>query len=140
MMEDTGMLDVDNEIQLFSLHYVYLPRINQQQGDLVQSWNCHPLTSSNCLSPCQLWVRGMIENVSSGYTATDGFFGENLDLTYLNNMHFPSVESDFVEVNPAITISDDDLESLTSDIQPLRNSESWGIDIYLETISFLEAL
>ena len=144
MMEDAGMLDIENEIQLFSLQYVYLPRINEHLGQFVQSWNCHPLTSSNCLSPCQLWVRGLIDNVNSGHTATEGFFGEDIDLTHLSNnwnVRFPSVESDSIEVDPpTITISDDDIESLISDIQPLRNSECWGIDIYLETVLFLEEL
>ena len=28
-MEECGMLDASNELHLFALHYVYIPRINQ---------------------------------------------------------------------------------------------------------------
>lgn len=143
LMEDAGLLDIENEIQLFALHFVYLPRVNNQLNQFVESWNSHPLTSSNCFSPCQLWVRGMIENINSGHTATEGFFSENImNFTHLNwNANSPFIDANTVEVEPlSIAISSDDLESLQSQIQPLRNSDCWGIDIYLETVLFVETL
>lgn len=143
IMEDKGMLDIENEVHLFSLHFVYLPRINRQLCEFIQSWNYHPLSSSNCLSPCQLWVRGIIENMNSGHTAVEGFFSDDIDFTQLSNYwnsYHPSIESDAIEVDPpSIPISNEDLEDLHSQIQPLQNSECWGMDIYLDTVLFLEA-
>lgn len=143
-MEDTGILDIDNEIHLFSLHYVYVPRINQSLSDFVETWNRHPLTSAVCQSPLQLWVRGMLQNINSGFTATEEFFSANdFDPSIFNDwgIHFPSVESEVVEVQAlSFAISEEDMEELLSEIEPLRESNSWGVDIYLETISFVESL
>ena len=67
----------------------------------------------------------------------------NVDTTLFTNwgQHFPSIESEIVELQPpSILISCEDLENLQSQIQPLRDSDYWGIDIYLETVSFIESL
>ena len=71
MLEEVGLLDPENEIHLYALHYVYLPRINQSLQLFCNSWNQHPLTSCNCRTPQQLWLRGMLQNIHSGYTAVD---------------------------------------------------------------------
>lgn len=57
-MEDIGILDIDNEIQLFSLHYIFLPRIKNSLQQFVSMWNNHPLGTESNLSPLQLWMTG----------------------------------------------------------------------------------
>lgn len=138
LMEDCGILHVENEIELYSLHYVYVPRINRHLTEFRESWNCHPLTSSHCRSPLQLWVRGMFGNVNSGHTAMDDFLLQNVNLdTWLSL--FPSIESDSVEVESVhIPISDEDAEHLQSMVQPLQHSNCWGVDIYFQAVSYLE--
>lgn len=59
-MEDHNILDVDNDDHLFSLHYVFLDRINSSLAKFVDAWNHHPLSSEGSLSPNQLWTRGLI--------------------------------------------------------------------------------
>ena len=81
-MEDTGILDIENEVHLFSLHYVYQPRIDQSLSDFADTWNHHPLTSVNCRSPLQLWFRGMLQNINSGFTATEEFFQQMILIHY----------------------------------------------------------
>ena len=44
-MESEGLLDPDNGIHLFSLHYVYLPRINASLRAFTEAWNRHPQQS-----------------------------------------------------------------------------------------------
>ena len=58
-MEDEGILNPDDGIQLFCLHYVFLARINKCLSDFVNAWNRHPMESEHGLSPEQLWVVGM---------------------------------------------------------------------------------
>ena len=53
------ILNVDNDIHMFCLHYVYLPRINHAIKQFLEAWNQHPLSSSNNLSPIQLWIAGL---------------------------------------------------------------------------------
>jgi hypothetical protein len=58
-MEDLHILNVDNEIHLYCLHYVYLTRINHALNMFCDGWNNHPLSSEHNLTPVQLWVRGL---------------------------------------------------------------------------------
>ena len=57
-MEDVGILDINNNIHLFCLHFVYLPRINDSLNHFVTAWNHHPLSSASQMSPNQLWISG----------------------------------------------------------------------------------
>ena len=47
-MEENDILNVDDELQLFCLHYIFLPRINKN------IWNHHPLGTESNLSPLQI--------------------------------------------------------------------------------------
>lgn len=58
-LENEGLLQPDNHIHLFSLHYTYLPRINSSLRAFAKAWNRHPMQSERGLSPQQLWVAGL---------------------------------------------------------------------------------
>ena len=59
-MESIGILDPLSDVDLFCLHFVYLPRINNHLQQWVSAWIHHPLrTAGNC-SPLQLWTEGML--------------------------------------------------------------------------------
>ena len=58
-LEDTHLLDIENEIHLFCLHYVYLGRINSALNAFTSAWNHHPLSTQGNLSPIQLWITGL---------------------------------------------------------------------------------
>ncbi len=55
-MEETNILDAENDIHLFALHYIYVPRINASLNTFRESWNAHPLSSMSGVSPNQLWI------------------------------------------------------------------------------------
>ena len=54
-LEGETYLDPLNEIDLFCLHVVYLPRINFTLNKFAESWDYHPLSSENNRSTRQLW-------------------------------------------------------------------------------------
>ena len=58
-MEEINILDVDFDIHLFCLHYMYLPQINSSLNLFREAWNNHPLSSSSHLSPSPLWMSGV---------------------------------------------------------------------------------
>ena len=62
-MEKDGILDPLNELHLFCLHYIYLPRINKSFKDFGDQMNQWPV------SPLQLWTSGMLQNINSQHTA-----------------------------------------------------------------------
>lgn len=58
-MEAAGYLDEHDELDVYSLHYVYLPRIRQSCEEFVRQWNRHTLRTEG-LSPEQMWTTGMM--------------------------------------------------------------------------------
>lgn len=54
-LEDHGYLHITNELHLFSLHYVYIPRINRHLDLFRRGWDMHPLSTEGNKSPMQLW-------------------------------------------------------------------------------------
>ena len=64
-MEREGLLDITNDVHLFSLRYVFQPRINAHLWQFGNGWNNHPLSSERNMSPAQLWLWGHHSNSSS---------------------------------------------------------------------------
>ena len=59
-METDGKLDTLNEVDLFFLHIVYLPRINESLDSFVECWNNHPVSTEHNLTPNQLFIQGAL--------------------------------------------------------------------------------
>uniref|UniRef100_A0A7M5UYJ2 Integrase core domain-containing protein n=1 Tax=Clytia hemisphaerica TaxID=252671 RepID=A0A7M5UYJ2_9CNID len=60
-MEADDYLDPDNEIHLFCLQYIFMPRINRPLNEFASTWNNHPLRTEGNLTPNQVWKRGFFE-------------------------------------------------------------------------------
>ena len=58
-MESCGILEPSNELHLFALHYVFLPRINRNLQMFQEAYNRAPLSTERGCSPTQLWIHGM---------------------------------------------------------------------------------
>lgn len=57
-LEREGILDPLNNVDLYCLHYVFLPRINRCLGEFCESWNNHSLSTASNLTPNQLFFEG----------------------------------------------------------------------------------
>ena len=57
-LEDVNLLNIDNDIHIFCLHYIFLPRINNTLHEFIRMWNHHPLRTEHNMSPAQLWMTG----------------------------------------------------------------------------------
>ena len=57
-LEEMSLLNIDNEVHLFCLHYIFLPRVNNSLQQFISMWNSHPLSSERNMSPTQLWITG----------------------------------------------------------------------------------
>ena len=55
-MESTGCLDPLNDIHLFALHHVYMPRINRALDEFVQQHNNYRLRTEHNLTPMQMFL------------------------------------------------------------------------------------
>ena len=57
-MESINILDPIDEVHLFCLHFVFLPRINNHLTQWVEAWVHHPLRTASNRTPLQLWTEG----------------------------------------------------------------------------------
>jgi len=144
-MEENGILESTSTIDLFCLHYIFLPRINHQLNLLVEAWNNHPVRTEGQWTPQQIWVNGVISQDNSGNTAVRDIFDDNRqpDELYGEDPSGPTPnEFDLgnVDVPPTnIPLTDTQLGAI-SHIQPLSVSNSYGVDLYLETRQLILAL
>ena len=58
--EDNGVLETSNPIHLFSLHYVYIPRINRYIERWTQAFIRHRIRTADNRSPMQLNILGLL--------------------------------------------------------------------------------
>lgn len=132
-LEDRCGLDINNNVYMLCLHYVFLPRINQSLEKWRQSWNCHKIrTEENC-SPLQLYTRGMIE---CGYR---GMEDENVNPNeYGVDWESPQPEVDentvFVD-EPHNILTQTQRLLLQSLVDPLQqDNDGYGINVYNQTV------
>ena len=141
-MEQHDLLNPMDEKHLYALHYVFLPRINNSLTQFVNSWNHHPIRTAHNKSPQQLFSSGLLLLRNSGLTALDLF--EDVDSAYGIDYNAPipsQNDENGIEVPEcAYNINDADLTSLKLVIDPLQQSNEYGIDIYENTVRFLNNL
>ncbi len=73
-LEGDGYLDPDNEDQLFCLHSVYLPLINDCLCKFTLSWNNHKIRTAGSKSPLQLFILGMQQIGGENGTVASEYF------------------------------------------------------------------
>lgn len=72
-LEDEGLLDPIDEIDLFCLHFIFLPRINQQLEAFKEAYCRHKLRTEHNSTPLQLWTRGLL--LTEDLVALAGVYG-----------------------------------------------------------------
>ena len=73
-LEDSNLLDPTSILDLYALHFVYLPYINFAMKLFVDAWCDHPMRSCHNRTPNQLWISGMLNNSTSGNTVTNELY------------------------------------------------------------------
>jgi len=58
-LERSGMLNPNDDIHLWCLHYTFLPLINRYLTNWKNAWIHHPLRTERNSTPMQLWIRGL---------------------------------------------------------------------------------
>ena len=71
-LESIDILDPLNDIHMFCLHFVSLPRINVHLQPWVTAWIHHPLRTARSHTPMQLWTEGMLMKQHDEHQVDDG--------------------------------------------------------------------
>ena len=73
-LENINLFNPDNELHLFCLHYVFIPRINRHLQLWSSAWIKHPMRSEHNLTPEQLWISGLQSIANCGSTVSKEVF------------------------------------------------------------------
>ena len=70
-LENDGCLDCLNEVDMFCLHYIFLPCINTVLKEFTEFWNNHSVSTEKNLTPNQLYVQGFLQQGTVPLTSPD---------------------------------------------------------------------
>lgn len=128
-LELEGHLNVDNETDIFCLHYVYLPRINRALTNHTNAHNHHKISSEGSATPLQLFTV---------YMPWPSFHGGELNDPTQDDWAAELPETSVVTV-PRVQspLSAANLHLLQTITNPLATSSTNGKDLYLETVEFV---
>ena len=65
-LETMNMLVPNNDVHLFCLHHVFIPRINRHLDSWKEAWVKHPMRTEHNMTPEQLWTSGLLSISGSG--------------------------------------------------------------------------
>ena len=122
-LESNEKLDALNEVDLYCLHYVFLPRINKSLLEFQESWNNHALSSEGNKSPLQLFVEGSINSLREGRRQTET---ADVDVSNLTNNHVMVPRISFLPCSS--------LQRAMNTINPLESVSDNGLSLYVRAI------
>ena len=133
-LEDSGLLNIDNPIDLLALQMTIIPRINFALEEYTELYNNHPMRTANNWTPNQMWMNGMLNEdnplASGGLDTTP----EHYDTYGIDPMApTPFENSDNNIVIPELELSQDrdSLERIVlSKIDPLEECSDMGIGTF----------
>ena len=138
-LEELGIFNPNDDIYIFALRYIYLPRINQTLSTFRNGWNSHGIRTEHNQSPTQLFVAGALRLRSSWLTALDFF--ENVSENYgveEDGLLTDETASNGVSIPEcSFHLDAEHLQQLQSQVNPLENSENHGIELYEQTLQFI---
>ena len=140
-----GILDIENALHKYLLHFIFVPRINHVIKGFVKGWNCHPLRNEHNWSPEKLWSNGMLDlrNSSIQHVSEMDQFPEDFEF-YGMDWHSPSPTDDGLTVVDVLDvdmpISAEMHEQLSLFVNPMSESSSYGIDLFIISLEFVEQM
>lgn len=138
-MESSGLLNIEDPIQLFTLHTVFIPRINNSLNEFSEAFNNHAVSTEGNWTPYQMWMNGMMHaNNPLAHGDTDGEPDDLQLYGYDPEGPSPSEEDNNVVVEPITFDNRDLIESYVLDaVDPLMQSTQLGIDLYIQALDLV---
>ncbi|XP_055028864.2 uncharacterized protein [Misgurnus anguillicaudatus] len=153
LLESEGKIDTNNEMHLWALHYVYIPRINRDLQLFINQWNHHKLRTERHMSPHQIFIRGCLLQPTQNQTGIRGVFGADEEPAPDTNappvaevetphpqtvFHWP--EAVQILANQ-FNLQEGQIEQLVQLVNPLGGRrDDLGTDLLEQAISFLETI
>ena len=128
---------------MFPLQYFFAARIQRILSNWTQAHNMHGIRTENYRTPTQIWFQGSIINGNRDITAMRNIFRPNGNISRQVEQFYEEnaleEPSDMAILLPRLTASlnNAQMANLSSTVEPLRHSDSDGVDIYVETDRFI---
>lgn len=139
-MQEQGILDSLNELHMFCLHYIYLPRIQRSVNEFREQWNNHGLSTQGGQTPLQLWHMGIVNNVGLPDSISDDIF--NVDHTFGVDEEGPLPEfqtnNNVIIPHNDVTVNETTITFIQRSVDPLQNDGNHGINLFVNLVDFLQ--
>lgn len=134
-----GLLSPDDDISMWALHFVFLPRINCALGKFRAQWNHHELRTEKHKTPTQLFLMGCLaQRNTNTLVGIRDIFHPRQQQAPVNVADLPEVDyGNRVQV-PAVPcpLQDDQLQELRALVDPLGDDAAKGIELFKTTLEF----
>ena len=142
-LEDRRILDVDDELDLWVLHFVYMPRIQRDVSRYVVQWNNHKLRTEHHATPLQLFVRRTLQlNLTNLATVEDVLPADARNL--LEQHWAPAGNQEQAVTVPEIQcpLTEEQIADIQANFDPLENTEAdnLGLQVYRRLRSYVQDL
>jgi len=141
-LENHDLLNPLVSQHIYALQYAYIPRINRALSHFQEAWNNHGLRTERGQTPNQLFTAGALRLHNAGLVSLD-FFDAVPDAYGIDEegVGSPGSDEEGVVVPPLdFELTGEQLRELQAAVHPLSDSEEFGIDLYIRTLEFLEAI
>lgn len=141
-MEKNHILDRVNEIHLFCLQYVFLPRVDAFLQEWKHGWNQRPSKALQGWSPDTTWRLDLEEKVQTRPQLTVALRNAisppvNIVQNVKAELRIPDNTGQFLVPRVANPLNQDAQERLRQSINVLQLSDSLGMDIYIQVHRFV---
>ena len=118
---------------------MYIPRINRALNHFQEAWNNHGLRTERGQTPNQLFTAGALRLRNAelvSFDAVQDTYGIDEE-----GVGSPGSDEEGVVVPPLdFGLTEEQLRELQAAVNPLRDSEEFGIDLYIHSLEFIEAV
>ena len=163
-LEESGALEPSSYTHLFCAQYVFLPRIQDDLDAFTNGWNNHPMKTERNLTPNQQWEIGCATSLIDPPVQVSPFM--SLLLTQckfthsprhtvycipsiaLQDQYTPPHEMENQEIEPIgiivpqphCPLTEEEMETLNQLFNPIAPSLSFGADLYMAVVQYVEGI
>jgi hypothetical protein len=143
-LEDSNLLDPNNEVDLFSLHFVFLPRIRHHLHIFQNSYSHHRMRTESNMSPLQLWIAGMARCSCEDTTVLDGLdHNVDMDMYGIDWKGPVSIDNDQSVINvpeiPNYLLTHQQANFFVDTNNSTDNDDDFGIGLYLRVREYINS-
>ena len=142
-MESCGILDPLDDVHLFALHFIYLPRINKSLTEFRLQYMHHPMRTANNRSPFQLFHEGVLQFTS--HTGSRGIIQDEVPAPEVFGVDeeapWPDLQVDGEDtvnvISPRNPLEPQQFELLAESIDPDYDDQQHGVALYENVLQFI---